>query len=327
LKTVDTHVHLLSSEVKFNRFYDKLAIAFFARRLGSTPRKLLKNSYEAYTQALINAVQNSKSIEKIVLFGIDDKIDKSGNILHKDTTVCASNDDVALIYEKHPDIIIPFFSINPLKANAAELIDKYADIGFKGAKFMQNYWEINTNDNKFIPYYEKLRDRNLPVIFHIGSESSLPSNRAYESLSMIDLALKIGVKVIVAHMALSYEPTRILRAFLRNHKYFPQEYFTLLDMLKTHDNLYADISALLTPMRAKVLRHLSRYEAVHDKLLYASDYPVPFSIMLNSYDLSFIKRLKLVFKKNPFDRYAGAIEEYFPKNSPIYTNYKKVLPL
>jgi predicted TIM-barrel fold metal-dependent hydrolase len=319
------HVHLLSSKVKFDRFYDKLAVAFFARRLGSTPRKLLKNSYEAYTEALVNAVRSSNHIEKIALFGIDEKIDESGNILHKDTTVCASNEEVVGIYEKYTDIIIPFFSINPLRINALELIDKYADMGFKGAKFMQNYWEIDTNDAKFIPYYEKLKSRNLPVIFHIGSESSLPSNKMYESLDMINLPLKLGVKVIVAHMALNYEPLRVLRALRRNPKYFPKEYFTLLDMLEKYDNLYADISALLTPVRAKVLRHLSLHKKVHSKLLYGSDYPVPFSIMLNSYDLSFVKRLRLVFRKNPFDRYINAIEEYFPKNSPIYTNYKKVL--
>lgn len=325
MKTVDIHVHLLSSEVKFNRFYDRLAIMFFARRLGSTPRKLLNNSYEAYINALIGSVRNSDYVEKIVLFGIDEKIDENGNVIHKDTTVCANNNEVLRIYEKHPDIIIPFFSINPLRADALELIDKYADAGFKGAKFMQNYWEIDTNDNRFMPYYEKLKNRGLPALFHIGSESSLPSNRDYESLSMIKLPLQFGVKVIVAHMALSYEPIRVLMALKRNPKYFPKEYFVLLEMLEKYDNLYADISALLTPVRAKVLRHLSSHTAVHHKLLYGSDYPVPFSIMLNSYDLPILKRLKLVFKKNPFDRYASVIREYFPKESPIYTNYKKVL--
>jgi predicted TIM-barrel fold metal-dependent hydrolase len=184
---------------------------------------------------------------------------------------------------------------------------------------------VDTNDARFIPYYEKLKERNLPVVFHIGSESSLPSNRDFESLKMIEQPLKLGVKVIVAHMALNYEPMKIVRALRRNPKYFPQEYFTLLQMLEKYDNLYADISALLTPVRAKVLKHLASHAKVHDKLLYGSDYPVPFSIMLNSYDLSFYKRLKLVFVKNPFDRYARAIREYFPKDSPIYTNYRKVL--
>ncbi|MDR1285200.1 MAG: amidohydrolase family protein [Campylobacteraceae bacterium] len=324
---VDMHVHLLSSQVGFKRLYDKLAIMFFARRLGANPRRLIKNSYEEYVNTLTKSVKTSKKIKKITLFGIDDKINKEGKLLHKDNTVCASNDDVLNLYKNHSDIIIPFFSINPLRNDALKLIDKYANAGFKGAKFMQNYWEIDTNDEKFIPYYEKLKKKNLPVIFHIGSESSLPSNKAYESLKMIDLPLKLGVKVIVAHMALSYEPLKISRALKRNPKYYPQEYFTLIEMLKTYDNLYADISAILTPVRAKVLRHLSREKEIHHKLLYASDYPVPFSIILNSYDLPLSKRLKFVFEKNPFDRYALVIGEYFPQGNAIYTNYKKVLEI
>jgi predicted TIM-barrel fold metal-dependent hydrolase len=321
------HVHLLSSKVKFDRFYDKIAISFFARRLGSSAGKLLKNPYEEYVNTLIKSVRGSNRVEKIVLFGIDEKIDESGNLLHKDNTVCATNEDVMSVYSKNQDVIIPFFSINPLRADAAKLIDRYAKAGFKGAKFMQNYWEIDTNNPAFASYYEKLKEYNLPVVFHIGSESSLPSNKTYESLKMIEQPLKLGVKVIVAHMALSYEPLKIGRALRRNPKYFPQEYHTLLEMLESYDNLYADISAILTPVRAKVLKHLSSHFKVHDKLLYGSDYPVPFSIMINSYDLPLIKRLKLVFEKNPFDRYAGAIGEYFPKNSPIYTNYKKVLDI
>jgi predicted TIM-barrel fold metal-dependent hydrolase len=321
------HTHLLSGRVKFDRLYDKMAILFFARRLGANPIKLMSNSYDEYVKTLISCVRNSKHIEKIALFGIDEKIDENGNLLHKDTTVCASNDDTLEVFLQNKDVVIPFFSINPLRKDALKLIDNYADLGFKGAKFMQNYWEIDTNDIKFAPYFEKLKARNLPLIFHIGSESSLPSNRRYESLDMIDQALKIGVKVIVAHMALSYEPLRIFNAFRRNPKYFSQDYFKLLDMLEKYDNLYADISALLTPVRAKVLRHLADNFAVHNKLLYGSDYPVPFLIMLNSYDLPLFKRLKLVFEKNPFDRYAKTIMEYFPPQSPIYANYKKVLDI
>ncbi|MDR2342506.1 MAG: hypothetical protein LBD84_05670 [Campylobacteraceae bacterium] len=59
------------------------------------------------------------------------------------------------------------------------------------------------------------------------------------------------------------------------------------------------------------------------KLLYTSDYPVLFSIMLNSYDSPICKKVKFVFEKNPFDRYALVVNEYFPPKSAIYMNYKK----
>ena len=144
---------------------------------------------------------------------------------------------------------------------------------------------------------------------------------------MLEHPLEVGVNVIAAHMALSYHPLKLFKAFSKNPKHFNEEYFTLLQMLEKHDNLYADISALLTPVRAKVLRHLSEQNHIHEKLLFGTDYPVPFTSVLNSYDLPYKKRFELGRELNPFDRYAKAILEYFPKENPIYTNYQKILDI
>jgi uncharacterized protein len=325
MKTTDMHVHLLSSQVSFERVYDKVALTFFAKRFGLNKKKLSQNPYKAYTDALLNTVRNSLHVEKIALFGVDAKVDEEGNILHQDKTVCASNEDVAKLYEDNKDIIIPFFSINPKRPDALELIDKYYALGFKGAKFLQNYWGVDTRNKKYLPYFEKLASLNLPLIIHVGNESSVYSYKECESIKMLDAPLKVGVKVICAHMALSYEKHHIFQAFSKKEKYFNEEYFTLLAMLQKHNNLYADISALLTPVRAKVLRHLSKQDEIFHKLLYGSDFPVPFPTLINSYDLSLLKRISITKEKNPFDRYAKAILEYFPSNHPIYTNYQKIL--
>jgi hypothetical protein len=151
------------------------------------------------------------------------------------------------------------------------------------------------------------------------------SFKACESIEMLEMPLSIGVNTIAAHMALSYTPLGIFKALSKNPKHFNAEYHQLLEMLDYHDNLYADISAILTPVRAKVLRHLSTQKQIHHKLLFGTDFPVPFTSMFNSYDLSFQKRRALGKIKNPHDRYATAILAYFPKESPIYTNYKKIL--
>ncbi|MGE4509807.1 MAG: amidohydrolase family protein, partial [Sulfurimonadaceae bacterium] len=286
MKTVDIHTHLLSSDVKFERFYDRLAIRFFGKKFGIDPKEILQNPYEAYTKALLRSVRNSKHIEKIVLFGVDARVDDAGKELHKDITVCASNDDLLRLYEQNPDLIIPFFSINPQRPDALELIDKYVAHGFAGGKFLQNYWNVDTNQERYRPYFEKMAAYDLPLIIHVGSESSVHSFVACESIDMLRLPLECGVKVICAHMALSYEPRRILRAFSKKEKHFNEEYFELLKMLEHYPNLYADISALLTPVRAKVLRHLSLQKHIHPKLLFGTDFPVPFSTFFTSYDLA-----------------------------------------
>ncbi len=325
MQTIDIHTHLLSSEVKFDRFYDKLAIRFFAKKFGMEPKALMENPYEAYVEGLTNNARNSKYIKKMVLFGVDDRVDDEGNSIHKDITVCATNDNLLAVYEKHNDVVIPFFSINPKRPDALELIDKYVALGFKGAKFLQNYWNVDTREERYRPYFEKLASLDLPLIVHMGNESSIHSYKACEAIEMLDAPLKAGVTVIAAHMALSYDSFGLRKMFSKNPKYFNEEYFTLLNMLKIYDNLYADISALLTPIRAKALRHLSSQYEVHDKLLFGTDFPVPFTTVLNSYDLPYKKRFVLAKEKNPYDRYIKVILEYFNASNPIYTNYQKIL--
>lgn len=325
MKTIDIHTHLLSSDVAFQRSYDKLALRFFAKKFGMNPKALAHDPYGEYTRALVESVRSSQHVKKIVLFGVDDRVDDAGKSLHKDITVCVTNEDVAALYQGNEDVIIPFFSINPNRPDALDLIDRYADAGFRGAKFLQNYWGVDTREARYRPYFDKLSQRGLPLIVHVGSESSVHSYKSCESIEMLDHPLDAGVQVICAHMALSYELRRIFKAFSKNPKHYNDEYYILIDMLKKHPNLYADISALLTPVRAKVLRHLSHQSDIHHKLLFGTDFPVPFSMVFNSYDLPYRKRFELSREANPFDRYAKGILEYFPAENPIYTNYTKLL--
>ena len=327
MQTIDIHVHLLSSKVRFDRFYDKLAIRFFGKKLGIDPQELFFDPYSAYTNALINSVKASQYLSKTVLFGVDARVDEKGREIHRDLTVCATNEDVLALYQAHSDVIIPFFSINPMRPDALDLIDKYSELGFKGAKFLQNYWGVDTREARYRPYFEKLKEKGIPLIVHIGSESSIHPFNACEKIEMLDHPLEVGVNVIAAHMALSYNPWKIWQAFSKNTKHFNEEYFKLLEMLQKHHNLYADISALLTPVRAKALRHLSEQTEVHEKLLFGTDYPVPFSTVFNSYDLPYQKRFALSKERNPFDRYTKTVLEYFPENTPIFSNYQKILTL
>lgn len=325
MQTVDIHVHLLSSKVRFDRLYDKIAIKLFGKKLGLEYEKAKLDPYQAYIDALTNSIRDSKHISKVALFGVDSKINHYGDELHRDATVCATNEDLLDIYNKNKDIIIPFFSINPNREDALDLIDKYSELGFKGAKFLQNYWGVDTGDKKYSKYFQKLSDKEIPLIVHIGSESSVHSVKSCECISMLDAPLYHGVSTIAAHMALSYSWHKPVKTFSKNPKHFSQDYFDLIDMLTKHENLYADISALLTPVRAKVLPHLSKCEQIHHKLLFGTDYPVPFSAIFTSYDLPFSKRFEIEKEENPFDRYAKAILEYFPTKHSIYDNYKKLL--
>lgn len=323
IKTVDIHSHLLSADVKFDRFYDKLALAFFAKKFDINRSELIKNGFEGYKSNFARLIKSSNFVQKSVVFGVDAKFDESGNLVHKDKTVCASNEEVFAFYEQNPNEVVPFFSVNPNRKDALNLIEKYHKMGFKGGKLLHSYWETDLNDKRYEPYFRLLSELGLPLVIHVGDENSLASNKALESIEQLKSPLNLGCRIVCAHMGASSDG--VLSMFSRDPEKLGANYFTLLRWLREFDGLYADVSALLCINKARILPHLKTQTKIHDKILFGTDFPVPFSVILSSYDLPFCKRLTLNRIQNPLDRYVRAMSLYFGEDSPIFSNYKKIL--
>ena len=323
IKTVDIHSHLLSADVKFDRFYDKLALAFFAKKFDINRRELIKNGFEGYKSNFARLIKISNFVQKSVVFGVDAKFDESGNLVHKDKTVCASNEDVFAFYEQNPNEVVPFFSVNPNRKDALNLIEKYHKMGFKGGKLLHSYWETDLNDKRYEPYFRLLSELGLPLVIHVGDENSLASNKALESIEQLKSPLNLGCRIVCAHMGASSDG--VLSMFSRDPEKLGANYFTLLRWLREFDGLYADVSALLCINKARILPHLKTQTQIHDKILFGTDFPVPFSVILSSYDLPLRERLALNRIQNPLDRYVRAMSLYFGEDSPIFSNYKKIL--
>lgn len=323
IKTVDIHSHLLSSDVKFDRFYDKLALAFFAKKFDINRRELIKDGFEGYKSNFARLIKSSNFVQKSVVFGVDAKFDESGNLVHKDKTVCASNEEVFAFYEQNPNEVVPFFSVNPNRKDALNLIEKYHKMGFKGGKLLHSYWETDLNDKRYEPYFRLLSELGLPLVIHVGDENSLASNKALESIEQLKSPLNLGCRIVCAHMGASSDGA--LTALSRDPEKFGANYFTLLGWLREFDGLYADVSALLCINKARILPHLKTQTKIHDKILFGTDFPVPFSVILSSYDLPLRERLALNRIQNPLDRYVRAMSMYFGEDSLIFSNYKKIL--
>lgn len=329
MKTIDIHTHLMNPGVRFDRLFDKLTVRFFAKGLGVDPQALMSDPYATYVDSMARSVRESAYVERTCLFGVDSRYDERGHECHRDMTVCATTDDVLEVSARHPESFIPFLSVNPRRQDALERIDEYVERGCRGAKFLQNYWGVDLNQERFVPYYEKLVARGLPLIIHVGSEYTIDSDPRCEGIDMLDLPLACGVTVIAAHMGLGRVQHRLRpwRNLSRSPEHFDNDYFRLLEKLQQHDNLYADISAILAPLRARALRHLSEQRATHGKILFGTDFPVPYSIRINSYDIERSMRRQINRISNPFDRYITAMLEYFPAGNAVYTNHQKILPV
>lgn len=330
MQTIDFHSHLLNPNVSFSRLYDKVAISLFAKKLGVDKNELINRKYDAFVESFINNIKTSKHIKKSVILPVDAKIDIKGDEIHRDKTVCSSNEDVYKEYQKYPNEIIPFFSINPNRKDALDLIDKYASLGFKGAKFLQNYWDIDINDKKYSKYFEKIKSYDLPIIIHSGSEYAISSNPKYEKIEVANQAIEIGCKVVLAHFGVNIIMENRLKYFHNNLSFknnrFGDDYFKTLEYLEKHENVYADLSAVIALFRTKIVEDLAKNQKqIHHKLLFGTDYPVPFSILFSHNSLGLKKRLELEKIQNPLDRYISFFNEYFEEDSPVYNNWQKLI--
>ncbi len=330
METIDFHAHLLNPNVSFSRVYDKVAISLFAKKLGVDKDDLLDRKYDAFVDAFINNIQTSKYVKKSVVLPVDAKIDSKGREISRDKTVCSSNEDVLNEHKKYPNEVIPFFSVNPNRVDALDLIDEYASQGFKGAKFLQNYWDIDINDDKYIPYFEKIKSYDLPIIIHTGSEHAIESNPIYEKVEVANSAIEIGCKVVLAHFGVNtimeHNPRKFLNNFSFDNKKFGDDYFKTIEYLEKHENVYADLSAMVMNFRSKIIEDLAKNQSqIHDKLLFGTDYPVPFSPMFSYHSLGLKKRKELERIENPLDRNIEFFNEYFEEESIIYTNWQKLI--
>ncbi len=330
MQTIDFHTHLLGRGVDFSRPFDKIALALFAKKLGVDRQEILKHGYKAYEKAYIDNITNSRYIKRSVLLPVDGVVNDSGVETFRDKTVCSTNEDVYKVYMKYPETIVPFFSVNPNRHDALTLIDRYVAMGFVGAKFLQNFWDIDINDKKYLPYFQKIKSHNIPIIIHTGSEYAVRSNPLYTSVDVARQAIETGCKVVLAHFGVSIFMQKDIKKFFHNFSFdnskFGDDYQKTVQYLEKYDNVYADISAIITMFRAKIVEDLAKNQKhIHHKLIFGTDYPVPFSVLFSYNSLSLSKRLELEKIQNPFDRYVRFVLEYFDKDSPLWTNGQKLI--
>lgn len=176
-----------------------------------------------------------------------------------------SNEEVAAGAARHPDVFIPFGSIDPAKGDAgvAELDRLVADHGIRGLKFHPSLQEFAPNDRTAYPLFEALARHGLPAIFHTGQTgigAGMPGGggiklRFSNPMLLDDVAADFPeLTIIMAHPSVPWQSEAISIATHKPNvaidlsgwspKYFPAEL----------------VRAINGPLRSKVL--------------FGSDYPV-----------------------------------------------------
>lgn len=333
---IDTHAHIACLGEKSNCYISDqmkkgIKFKFLLGSFGVSQSQIEKEGDEVVAQALDKYIQKSKYVKKVVVLALDGYIDsekesgvdenstaqgKMGLDLQK-TSLFVPNEHVYQLTKKYSNFYFGA-SINPNRKNALALLDEAAKNGAVLVKLIPNTMGINLADEKYTPFYRKLVEYKIPLLVHIGNETLFkPSENSLGDPRNLELPLKLGVKVIGAHLGTTGDSDEV-----ENFDHF-------LDMSKRFPNLYSDFSGMTNLNRKKYTGRAIQDKSILSRILYASDYPLNNFVLGTSpvyqYPKIPLKKILHISRiKNPFDRDVE-LKEAMGMKEANFNNYKDVL--
>lgn len=184
--------------------------------------------------------------------------------------VPVANEEVAEVAARHPDVLIPFASIDPWRGRlgalqAQRLIDEH---GIKGFKFHPNMQAFYPNDRHAYPLYEVIEAAGLPALFHTGQSGIGMGQRAGGGIRLKysnpiyvdDVAVDFpDMPIILAHPSAPWQDEAIAVAMHKpqvyidlsgwSPKYFPPALVHHANTLLKHKVLFGSDFPFITPER------------------------------------------------------------------------------
>jgi len=176
-----------------------------------------------------------------------------------------SNYEIAEHAAKHPDIVIPFASIDPRKGRmgAREARDLVENHGVRGFKFHGIMQDIHPADRIAYPIYEVIAGHRLPVIFHTGHSGIGTGMRGGGGVR-----LKWGQPILIDDVAVDFPDMKIILA----HPSWPWVDESL-SMALHKENVYIDLSGWSPRYFQPQIIQYANTQLRH-KMLFGSDFPL-----------------------------------------------------
>ncbi len=176
-----------------------------------------------------------------------------------------ANEEVAESCAEHPDVLIPFASVDPWKGKAGvrEARRLVTEHGVRGFKFHPSIQGFSPNDPMAYPLYEAIEALGVPALFHTGQTgigAGVPGGGG--------IRMKHANPMLVDDVAVDFPELRIILA----HPSFPWQDEALA--VATHKPyVYIDLSGWSPKYFPPQLVHYAN-SLLQDKVLFGSDYPV-----------------------------------------------------
>jgi len=175
------------------------------------------------------------------------------------------SEQVAAGCAEHPDVLIPFASIDPHKGRAGvrEARRLVTEFGVRGFKFHPSLQGFSPDDRIAYPLYEAIEELGVPALFHTGQTgigAGVPGGGG--------IRLRYSNPMLVDDVAVDFPELRIILA----HPSFPWQDEALA--VATHKPyVYIDLSGWSPKyFPPQLVRYANTL--LQDKVLFGSDYPV-----------------------------------------------------
>lgn len=180
-----------------------------------------------------------------------------------------SSEEIAAGAAKHADVLIPFGSVDPHRADALDRVQRLIDVdGVRGFKFHPTVQGFDPSEERWFPIYEAISQAGIPALFHTGQTgigAGTPGGRGLQlglsrPILLEPVALNFpDLNVIMAHPSVPWQDEALAIAVHKSNvwidlsgwspKYFPRELVRYTNSLITDRVLFGTDFPLLTPDR------------------------------------------------------------------------------
>ncbi len=222
---IDNHVHLVDEGWVHSDFLlgmAKLATAPMGKATGDYPDaqalvdNLMPVLYDASGEKLI-AGMDQAGVDMSCIFAVDYGLATG----EPGVSIEDQNRMIADAAKRHPDRLIPFFTVDPRREGAPDMFSRAVeDWGMKGLKLHPTSG-FYPYDESCYPLYEKCMEYSLPVIFHTGSQPSPLKFRFSQPICVDDVAADFpDMPIIMAHAGHALWEEALLVAGVKRNIYF-----------------------------------------------------------------------------------------------------------
>lgn len=197
---------------------------------------------------------------------------------NKGSDLYVSNTLTLALCRGNPQSLLFGASLHPYRVDegrmAAELLPELKASGAVLIKWLPLHMNIRAADPRTVAFFRAAHELELPLLIHYGGEMTLALQHPEfidpaELLDILRLLRREGrmPTVIVAHSA---TPSHRLQSSAACERFL-----AALETEFRDSPLYADISGMAGPGRAPWLLRLASRRDLHDKLVWATDFPIP----------------------------------------------------